>query len=312
MIFFETERLLLRNVITEDADIMFDYRNNEVCARYQRGQTKTYDGIKELVERRKEDIISTESPFMIAVALKDTNEMIGEIVVMPNENTFSLGYTFSYKYHRQGYAFEALTVLIDFLHEKYGDWEFISFTDPRNEASMGLLMKLGYKNLGYISSKDSQAFGKWITKETEEEFKQANDINLVKYYPNYSTALAWYQDLDLCKQVDNRDMVYDLATLKRMYKYLNKKGDLYYIKYKNRLCGDVCLQDSGEINIVVAKEFQNKHIGRRVIQEIVLIAKEKKFKELYAVIYSFNTQSKRMFESVGFRQIEDEKYILPL
>lgn len=41
-----------------------------------------------------------------------TDEMTGEIVVFPNENTFSLGYTFSYKHHRQGYAFEALSVLI--------------------------------------------------------------------------------------------------------------------------------------------------------------------------------------------------------
>lgn len=170
MIFFETKRLLLRNVMANDADVMFDYRNNEVCSRYQRGQTKTYEGIKDLVERRKEDKISTESPFMIAVALKDTNEMIGEIVVMPNENTFSIGYTFSYKYHRQGYAFEALTILINFLHEKFMDWEFISFTDPKNEASMGLLTKLGYKDLGYIPSKESQAFGKWITQITEEEF----------------------------------------------------------------------------------------------------------------------------------------------
>ena len=176
MIFFETKRLLLRNVITEDADVMFDYRNNEICSRYQRGQTKTYEGIEDLVQRRKEDKISAESPFMIAVALKDTNEMIGEIVVLPNENTFSLGYTFSYKYHRQGYGFEALTILIDFLHEKYIDWEFISFTEPKNEASMGLLRKLGYKNLGYIPSKESQAFGKWITKMTEEEFEQARTL----------------------------------------------------------------------------------------------------------------------------------------
>ena len=106
---------------------------------------------------------------MLAVALKCSNEMIGEIVVMPNENTFSLGYTFSYKYHRQGYAFEALTILIEFLHENYTDWEFISFTDPDNRASMGLLMKLGYKDLGYIPTKKSQAFGKWITESTEEE-----------------------------------------------------------------------------------------------------------------------------------------------
>ena len=136
------------------------------------------------------------------------------------------------------------------------------------------------------------------------------EIKIVKYYPNYATALAWYQDLELCKQVDNRDTGYDLATLKAMYKYLNKKGDLYYIKYKNRLCGDVCLQDNGEINIVIAKEFQNKHIGRRVIEEIIALAKEKNIQELYAVIYSFNTQSQRMFESVGFKRIEGEKFIL--
>lgn len=172
MIFLESKRLLLRNVTANDVDTIFDYRNNEICSRYQRGQTKTYSGIEDLVQRRKEDRISTESPFMIAVALKDTNEMIGEIVVMPNENTFSLGYTFSYKYHRQGYATEALTVLINFLHEKFADWEFISFTDPKNEASMGLLIKLGYKDLGYIPSKESQAFGKWITEATELEFKQ--------------------------------------------------------------------------------------------------------------------------------------------
>ena len=35
MNFFETERLRLRNVIPEDVDVMFDYRNNEICSRYQ-------------------------------------------------------------------------------------------------------------------------------------------------------------------------------------------------------------------------------------------------------------------------------------
>ena len=39
---------------------------------------------------------------------------------------------------------------------------------------MGLLIKLGYKNLGYIPSKESQAFGKWITEMTEEQFAQVS------------------------------------------------------------------------------------------------------------------------------------------
>ena len=136
------------------------------------------------------------------------------------------------------------------------------------------------------------------------------EITLVRYYPNYKTTLEWYQDLDLCKQVDNRDTVYDLNLLKRMYKYLNKRGDLFYIKYKNRLCGDVCLQPSGEVNIVIAKPFQNKHIGRRVIKEIIQLAKERQISKLQAEIYTFNTQSQKMFQSIGFTKLNDELYTL--
>ena len=136
------------------------------------------------------------------------------------------------------------------------------------------------------------------------------EIMLVRYYPNYKTTLEWYQDLDLCKQVDNRDVAYDLDLLKSMYKYLNKHGDLFYIKYKNRLCGDICLQPSGEVNIVIAKPFQNKHIGRRVIKEIIQLAKEKQIPELHAEIYTFNTQSQKMFQSIGFTKVDDEQYVL--
>lgn len=173
MIFIETDRLLLRNVAAKDADIMFDYRNNEICARYQRGQVKDYDGIVSLVDRHKNDIISVDEPFMVAVALADTDEMVGEIVVMPQGGTISLGYTFSYKHHRKGYAFEALTAVIDMLHKAYPEWDFISFTEPENEPSMALLKKLGYKDMGYIPSKESQVFGKWITPATETEIAQA-------------------------------------------------------------------------------------------------------------------------------------------
>lgn len=163
MIFIKTDCLLLRNVTPKDADIMYDYRNNEICARYQRGQSKDYEGIVALIERRKDDMISVDAPFMVAVALKDTNEMVGEIVVMPKDGTISLGYTFSYKHHRKGYAYEALTALINMLHENYPEWEFISFTEPENEPSMGLLKKLGYKDMGYDPSMESQVFGKWTT-----------------------------------------------------------------------------------------------------------------------------------------------------
>ena len=172
-VFMNTKRLTLRNVEAKDAVVMYDYRNNERCARYQRGQTKDYDGICALVEKRKNDRLSVEAPCLVAVALRDTDEMIGEIVVMPSDGTISLGYTFHYRYHRQGYAYEALSALIEWLHERYPLWDFISFTDPCNEPSMALLKKLGYTDMGYLPRRDSQVFGKWTTLETEAEIAAA-------------------------------------------------------------------------------------------------------------------------------------------
>lgn len=62
MTFIETDHLFLRNVSPKDVDIMYGYRNNEICARHQRGQTKDYDGIVALAERGKDDVMSVDAP----------------------------------------------------------------------------------------------------------------------------------------------------------------------------------------------------------------------------------------------------------
>lgn len=173
MVFIETDRLRLRNLELKDANEMVDYRNNIICSRYQRGQTKEYEKIVDLIRRRKEDNLSLESPTMLAVALKDSDNIVGEIVVMPSEGTISLGYTFSYKIHRHGFAYEALFALLDHLHLQYPEWDYVCFTCVENVPSIGLLKKLGFKDMGYLSSKDSQVFGKWLRDDTEKEISEA-------------------------------------------------------------------------------------------------------------------------------------------
>lgn len=134
------------------------------------------------------------------------------------------------------------------------------------------------------------------------------EIILVPYYPNYKTAIKWYQDAEVCKQVDNINEVYSLERLKAMYRYLSTRGDCYYIKYKNRLVGDITLHN-GEISIVVCKEYQNKHIGRRCVKNLLYLAKEKGLTNVHATIYSFNEQSRKMFMRLGFRQVSEEEYV---
>ena len=136
-----------------------------------------------------------------------------------------------------------------------------------------------------------------------------DDICLVPYYPNEDIAIAWYQDKEVCRQVDNIDEVYSLGRLRAMYNFLGTHGECFYIQYKGKLIGDISLQDTSEIAIVVCKEYQNQHIGRKCVLDMIKLAKEKGMREIKANIYSFNKQSQRMFQSIGFQLSEDEWYI---
>lgn len=135
-----------------------------------------------------------------------------------------------------------------------------------------------------------------------------NEIRLIPYYRNDEASLPWYQDPDLCRQVDNRDKPYDIALLHSMYDYLCSNGECYYIEFKGQLVGDVSLRNNSEIAVVVCREFQNRHIGRRCVKEMLKLAEEKGMESVKANIFAFNHQSRHMFESVGFYKTEKEWY----
>lgn len=138
------------------------------------------------------------------------------------------------------------------------------------------------------------------------------NLKLIPYYPNQEIALKWYQDSDVCKQVDNIDTLYTRDRLDAMYNYLSTNGECYYVQFNKTLVGDVSLYNGNELAIVISKEYQNQHIGRKCIQEMIKQAKERGLKELIANIYSFNQQSRKMFESIGFKQVDEELYMYKL
>ena len=132
------------------------------------------------------------------------------------------------------------------------------------------------------------------------------EITLIPYFPNEEVTLAWYQNPDICKQVDNIDYLYTPERLKRMYDYLSSHGQCYYIQYCGTLVGDVTLLDNTEVCIVICKEYQNLHIGRRCIANMIRLAKENGMRAVKANIYALNVQSQRSFQADGFRQVSDE------
>ena len=134
------------------------------------------------------------------------------------------------------------------------------------------------------------------------------DIKLIPYYRNDEASLPWYQDPEVCRQVDNIDHPYDPERLHRMYDFLSTHGACYYIEYRGTLVGDVTLRDNAEVAIVIDKAYQNRGIGRRCISDMLRLAKEKGMTSVKANIYAFNAQSRHMFLAAGFRQTDEEWY----
>ena len=137
-------------------------------------------------------------------------------------------------------------------------------------------------------------------------------IRLIPYYRNDAVSLAWYQDVEICRQVDNQEEPYDLDQLHRMYDYLCSNGHCYYIEYQGSLVGDVSLCEDGEVAIVIGKNYQNQGIGRRCIQAMIQLANEQGLAAVKARIYRFNHRSRHLLESLGFVKIAEEWYQLDL
>ena len=116
-VYLETERLLLRNFCMADLESLVDYRRHPDCARYQRGQFTDRENLSSLIERSKTDDPFSEGESRLAVARRDTGEIAGDLFVSVAKETISLGYTVSYRYHRQGFAFELLK--LGFAEEGY-------------------------------------------------------------------------------------------------------------------------------------------------------------------------------------------------
>lgn len=66
------------------------------------------------------------------------------------------------------------------------------------------------------------------------------------------------------------------------------------------------------VAIVVSKEYRGMKIGRKVLDRLITLAKEKDLAYLKAEIYDFNIVSQSLFKSHGFEKIGKEMYKLDL
>lgn len=148
--FLETERLNLRKFRDDDLETLLAYRNDPDVYIYQGWKVPfTREAAVEFIaEMSKREVGTQDTSFQIVLALKTTDELIGDLGYFPNKHDprqIRVGYTLAKKYWGNGYATEAMRALLDYAFDVQHAHRVIADLDPRNAASLKLLERLGFR-----------------------------------------------------------------------------------------------------------------------------------------------------------------------
>jgi len=126
-----------------DAAIM-EYMDTEI--------PKTINDTQKKIEQELDSFSKDESVYW-AMALKETNEMIGGAGywrIIKEHFRAEIGYQLMPEYWRKGYSLEALKAVIQFGFEKMGLHSIEANVNPKNTPSIKILEKLGFIQEAYF------------------------------------------------------------------------------------------------------------------------------------------------------------------
>ena len=149
-----TRRLILRRFNDADAPAFLAYRNDPRIARYQSWENCSPVEAAEFVRRHAARPFGLPGEWLqIAVALKESNQLIGDCAVRvhaPDARQATIGGTLSRPFHRQGFAVEALSCLLECLFMRVQLHRVVADTDVENAAAWRLMEQLGLRREGHL------------------------------------------------------------------------------------------------------------------------------------------------------------------
>ena len=174
--YFETEHVLVRKLELEDAARLFE---NHAEAKVKKWfPNESYADVSEAEDaiRFFGDCVEKDHlPFVLAVQLKETGELIGDTGVSEVEgqpNAVEIGYQICEKYSGRGLATEVLNAMTAFSFAKFNATISYGRVVHGNAASARVLEKAGYTfvNEEFGAEDDPYGNGMLVYKREDERF----------------------------------------------------------------------------------------------------------------------------------------------
>lgn len=146
---FETEHLKVRKFEIEDAKRLYENHLEEEVKRWI--PNESYADMEETQEAIRfyiDCVNGRHLPYVLAVELKETGELIGDTGVNEvegNSNEVEIGYGICKRYSGNGYATELLNAMTEFIAKTFGINILYGRVMHGNTASVRVLEKNGYE-----------------------------------------------------------------------------------------------------------------------------------------------------------------------
>jgi RimJ/RimL family protein N-acetyltransferase len=143
-----TGRLRIGELTPADAPALFDYRSREEVARFQSWLPGSVDDARAFIERNASQPFGRRASwYQLAIRSALTNELVGDLGVhfLPDGHQIEIGVTIAPPHQRQHFAASAVTALLDHLFTVMDKHRVVASVDPRNDASMALLRRVGLR-----------------------------------------------------------------------------------------------------------------------------------------------------------------------
>ena len=143
----ETERLVLRELCTDDAAFILQLVNEPSWLRFigDKG-IKTLEAARNYILKGPVEMYARVGFGLWLVELKEENIPVGICGLIKRESLedIDIGFAFLPAYWRRGYAFESASAAISYGKKAFGLKKIVAVMAPDNYASDRLLAKLGF------------------------------------------------------------------------------------------------------------------------------------------------------------------------
>ena len=149
----ETDRLILRNITTEDANCILKYLSDEEVMTYY-GMTP-FKSITDALDEISwyDSILTNKSGIRWGITLKHQDRVIGScgfLNAVPQHFRIEIGYELSKDLWGRGLASEAVEAIIHYGFKELGLQRIEALIEPPNRSSRRLVEKLGFVREGLL------------------------------------------------------------------------------------------------------------------------------------------------------------------